>query len=333
MLPSCLQHALDAYNSTNRSRYPLNGKVVTNLEAVEYYLIEAITHLPAHFGLPMTIANVLTFRGEVDEALLGYQLCLSTASSDAEKRQTLCYLIVWYHYSGNARHVAHYLNLLQQISTEEFFRICALLNKIDEVLSQPLCGAPSSDEPKPEGHPVTFSSGPGHAIITLGYVLNDDGSMAPALIRRLELTLKLWRRIPESLIIVTGGLAKQGKTESQLMKSWLIAHGIEKNKIIEEDQAINTIENATLSLELLSQHQIRRATLVSASIHVHRSQLLFETLQMKFDTTAINFSHCAVEDGLSTEVNPTGQIRRNCYIDALRAYGLPAFNCAPLICL
>ncbi len=115
------------------------------------------------------------------------------------------------------------------------------------------------------------------------------------------------------------------------MKTWLVDQGISADRVIEEDQATNTIDNALFSLALLAQHQIHRATLISASIHVHRSQVLFDTLQWRENNTTIHFTHCAVEDGLSPSSRPVGKVKRDCYIDALRCFGLPAFNCSPLI--
>lgn len=323
MVTANLQQALDAYNSTNRSRYPLNGCFVTNLEAVKYYLTEATAEFPSHFGLPITVANMQTFQGEIVKALDGFHHCLGTARTETEKCQVLTYLIVWYQYAGNNQQVRHYLNRLHQLNHQYAATVKSLLTTLLTILAQPICYLPPAIGANRLHEP--------HAIITLGYVLNDDGSMAPPLLQRLELTLQLSKTFPESLIIVTGGLAKQGKTESQQMKYWLIERGIAPNKIIEENQATSTIDNAKLSLDLLRQQRIQIATLVSASIHVHRSQILFETLQQRADTPPILFNHCAVDDSLSADSFPAEQTTKNCYIDALRGFGLPAFNCEPFV--
>ena len=124
------------------------------------------------------------------------------------------------------------------------------------------------------------------------------------------------------------------------MQRWLVAKGINSRRIIKEDKATNTIENAQNSLELLQANGIRSATLASASIHVHRSQILFETVQHKsrqlkpnsdrYSSKTISFDHIAVNDGRSQENFPSGQTRINCYIDALRGYGMAAFECGGL---
>ncbi|MGF1731049.1 YdcF family protein [Photobacterium kasasachensis] len=324
-----LQQALDAYNSSKRTQYPLNGNLVTNLEAVEYYLAQAMPKLPAHLGLPVTIANMLTFRGKITYALNRYQHCLMNANSDSERCQILTYLAVWSHHEGDEQHVEFYLHQLHLIDKASETNVRGLLTILDKILSTPTIDTLSNfthSRVPIDDHAINK-----HAIITLGYVLNDDGSMARQLIQRLELTLRLANQLPESLIIVTGGLAKRGKTESQQMRHWLIQHGISPDRIIEENKATNTIDNARLSLKLLKQRHLQSATLISASVHVHRSQLLFETLQCACNLSPILINHLAVKDGMSDTKTPTGRVRRNCYIDALRGFGLPAFNCEPLV--
>lgn len=326
MPDSSLQHALDAYNSNNRAHYPLNGTPVSNLEAVEYYLAIARKQLPQHRGIPITIANMHTFRGEVAKALDGYRQCLSGGGSKTDTIQALCYLVVWHHYTGDIPSSSRYLEQLRLIDTTHGSGIASLLVILSHTLAQPIQYVHSAAK--------TLSGGdkpPVHAIVALGHVLNSDGSMTPALIERLKLALQMAYQQPESLILVTGGLAKQGKTESQQMKRWLVKHGIEPGRVIEENRAVNTIDNARFSIELMVNHHVTSATLVSASIHVHRAQLLFETLAMVMKLSPIAFNHCAVSDGLTAEPTLCGQIRRNCYIDCLRAYGLPAFNCEPFM--
>lgn len=331
MVEASLRQALNAYNSTNRMHYPLNGHHVSNLEAVEYYLSEAIPNLPTHLGLALTIANMQTFRGEITKALRSYHNCLAAALSDIERCKALTYLTVWHHYEGEHQQVEYYLKQLRHVSSNNETNVRALLKIIVTILSPPELPEKKAAILPPSRAVPYLEPSARHAIVALGYVLNEDGSMAPLLIQRLELTLQLAHCHAESLIIVTGGLAKQGRTESQQMKRWLIEHGIKPERIIEEDQATNTIDNAKLSLSLLKQHKIQSATLVSASIHIHRSHILFETLQRNINFHPIEFSRLAVIDGLSATSVPTGRIRRNCYIDALRGYGLPAFNCEPLV--
>ncbi|PSW06665.1 YdcF family protein [Photobacterium lipolyticum] len=323
-----LHNALTAFNCPNRDSYPLQGRYVGNLEAVEYYLAQAIDLEPKQQKLQITLANMQTFRGDIELALHTYQHALSSATSVSEKTLALIYLSVWHSHQGNLFESQQYLEQLVTADKPLADKVACLSRKIEGIVSTPVHYCPAelreNELPAEDKH---FN----HAIITLGFKLNDDGSMAPQLLQRLSLTVDLSKRYPHSVIIVTGGLEQAGITESQAMKAWLVEQGISANRVIEEDQATNTIDNARFSLALLERHHIHRATLVSASIHVHRSQVLFDTLQWREKHSTIHFTHCAVEDGLFSVIRPTGKVKRDCYIDALRCFGLPAFNCSPLI--
>ncbi|MDX1301516.1 ElyC/SanA/YdcF family protein [Photobacterium sp.] len=323
-----LHNALTAFNYPNRDCYPQQGRDVSNLEAVEYYLTQAIALAPKRQDLQITLANMQTFRGNIELALHSYQQALSSATSTSDKKSALVYLTVWHYYQGNFPESRQYLEQLVTADKPLADKVACLLSKIEGIVSTPVHywhgELRESEFPAEDEH---FN----HAIITLGFKLNDDGSIAPQLLQRLSLTVDLSKRYPHSVIIVTGGLEKAGITESQAMKAWLVDHGVSGNRVIEEDQATNTIDNARFSLALLERHHIHRATLVSASIHVHRSQVLFDTLQWRERHSTIHFTHCAVEDGLLSFTYPEGKVKRDCYIDALRCFGLPAFNCSPLI--
>ena len=75
------------------------------------------------------------------------------------------------------------------------------------------------------------------AIITLGYALNPDGSMHDILVQRLEKTLEIANQNPDALIIVTGGVPQNNKTEGDLMKQWLIEKGVDASRIYSDNYA------------------------------------------------------------------------------------------------
>ena len=87
-------------------------------------------------------------------------------------------------------------------------------------------------------------------IVTLGYALNDDGTMHEVLVKRLEQTYEAAKVNQNAKIIVTGGVQKGGITESYLMKNWLVEKGISKDRIIIEDKARDTVENTINSIQI-----------------------------------------------------------------------------------
>jgi uncharacterized SAM-binding protein YcdF (DUF218 family) len=65
---------------------------------------------------------------------------------------------------------------------------------------------------------------------------------------RVKKTLKLYNKNKNLKIIVTGGVAQNGITESHFMKTWLVENGVPSESIYIEDRARSTIENAYYSL-------------------------------------------------------------------------------------
>ena len=136
------------------------------------------------------------------------------------------------------------------------------------------------------------------AIVILGAALNADGSMRDELIGRLQAGLACAEQYPNACVVCTGGgTAKENRdvTEAGQMGAWLLEHGLEKDRLILEDQSLSTIENAQYTLDILRREYPQAASLaiVSSDYHVARGALLFETasLMAKYEIRVV--SNCA----------------------------------------
>lgn len=114
------------------------------------------------------------------------------------------------------------------------------------------------------------------AIVILGYALADDGSMQEPLIERLKQGLAAARAYPNAKVIVTGGVPKQGITEAEAMKKWLVDRGVDPKRIIMEDKSTDTVENALFANAILEQEDIRLVILVTSASHMRRALTLFQ---------------------------------------------------------
>lgn len=69
---------------------------------------------------------------------------------------------------------------------------------------------------------------------------------------RLERALEYHKNNPETVFVVSGGQgADEDATESSVMKSFLLEHGVPEDRIICEDRSRNTDENLDFSYELI----------------------------------------------------------------------------------
>jgi uncharacterized SAM-binding protein YcdF (DUF218 family) len=109
------------------------------------------------------------------------------------------------------------------------------------------------------------------AIVILGYGLNPDGTMRTILRRRVLTGLTVAQFFPQSPIIVTGGNPQNGKTEAGQMRRMLQILGFPDNRIIVEDKANSTVQNARFSVPLAKRAGTSGIILVTSSTHQGRA--------------------------------------------------------------
>jgi uncharacterized SAM-binding protein YcdF (DUF218 family) len=109
------------------------------------------------------------------------------------------------------------------------------------------------------------------AIVILGYGLNGDGTMRTILRRRVLTGLVVAQFFPQSPIIVTGGNPQNGNTEAGQMRKMLMLLGFPDNRIIVEDKANSTVQNARFSVPLAKQAGTSGIVLVTSTTHQGRA--------------------------------------------------------------
>jgi uncharacterized SAM-binding protein YcdF (DUF218 family) len=109
------------------------------------------------------------------------------------------------------------------------------------------------------------------AIVILGYGLNPDGTMRTILRRRVLVGLAVAQFFPQSPVIVTGGNPQNGRTEAEQMRNMLLLLAFPANRIIAEDRANSTVQNAQFSVPLAKQAGTSGIILVTSTTHQGRA--------------------------------------------------------------
>jgi uncharacterized SAM-binding protein YcdF (DUF218 family) len=109
------------------------------------------------------------------------------------------------------------------------------------------------------------------AIVILGYGLEPSGTMRPILRRRVLTGLAVAQAYPQSPIIVTGGNPRNGRTEAAAMRNMLMLLGFPAHRIILEDRANSTVQNARFSVPLAKEAGATGIILVTSSTHQGRA--------------------------------------------------------------
>ncbi|MGC5163545.1 YdcF family protein [Rhodococcus sp. DT1] len=124
--------------------------------------------------------------------------------------------------------------------------------------------------------PVMLDLNPiGTHLVVLGAGLTEDGRIRPVLEQRLEAALAAAHRYPASPIVVTGGVPRNGVTEAQAMKDWLVARGIHPDRVTEETASTSTVENARFTNDVLLRRGATGAVLVTNRDHLKRAMVNF----------------------------------------------------------
>ncbi len=109
------------------------------------------------------------------------------------------------------------------------------------------------------------------AIVILGYGLKPNGTMRLILHTRVLAGLAVAQIFPQAPIIVTGGNPRNGNTEAGQMDKMLRLYGTPRERIIVEDRANSTVQNARFSVPLAEQAGASGIILVTSSSHQDRA--------------------------------------------------------------
>jgi uncharacterized SAM-binding protein YcdF (DUF218 family) len=137
------------------------------------------------------------------------------------------------------------------------------------------CGAAAPAMAQPAAPPVAGKDFTKPAIVILGYGLRPDGSMRPILYHRVLTGLAIAQAFPQSPIIVTGGNPQNGHSEAAAMLNLLCILGVPRERIIVENKANSTVQNAQFSVPLAKQADTSGIILVTSSTHQGRADKNF----------------------------------------------------------
>jgi uncharacterized SAM-binding protein YcdF (DUF218 family) len=118
-------------------------------------------------------------------------------------------------------------------------------------------------------------------IVILGTPTRSDGTPSPEQRERVLEGIREYKAGVAPHIIMTGGPAHNSFIEAHTMAQFAATQGVPASDILEEPQALNTIQNIYYSAQLMHQHNWSSAEVISSPHHLGRTALILKT----FDTT------------------------------------------------
>lgn len=295
----------------NESKIFLGVTIKGNLDKAQAALQYAVNLVPERQDLSYALASVEVMNGNLNAARMNYS---RLEQQTPRSLDTLTFQAGYSAVAGESQLARRYQAQLVALNTptaKHYLQALAIAESAFNL--QPSVNL--SKSVNPSAHSV---------IVILGYALHSDGSMDTKLIQRLEVGLATLQQNPLAKIIVSGGVAQGGVTETYLMRQWLIEHGVKNSQVILEDKSIDTVSNALNSLALIQKlGDIDHVIVVSSSSHIRRAVAVFEQASANLNLV-ITIDNQAAWDWGNLKTSPEASLTEKSLIlrDTLRTAGL-----------
>ena len=112
--------------------------------------------------------------------------------------------------------------------------------------------------------------------VVLGTTVHPNGTASPWLQARLARAVELYRQNQVQNIMVSGGTGIEGHDEAQVMRDYLIRHGVPERVIWVDSHGDNTGLSAEHAAALMQKQEWYNAIVVSQFFHVSRAKMQFK---------------------------------------------------------
>jgi uncharacterized SAM-binding protein YcdF (DUF218 family) len=119
-------------------------------------------------------------------------------------------------------------------------------------------------------------------IVILGSPNDDAGNLSDIATSRCEQAFKAFNENPEYKVLCTGGFGEHFNRSqcphAHYLKDYLIKLGIPSCSFIDITLSRFTFEDASLSIPVFDEYDIKEAILITSDFHMKRAQLLFTSI-------------------------------------------------------
>ncbi len=116
------------------------------------------------------------------------------------------------------------------------------------------------------------------AVVVLGAALAATGVPGPALKRRINHGVRVLNERKVAYLVVSGGVSGPPPAEAEVMRALALDLGVPDERIVVEDRAANTFENAVYSGRIIRERGWRQVVLVTDGFHMPRALYVFRRL-------------------------------------------------------
>jgi len=125
------------------------------------------------------------------------------------------------------------------------------------------------------------------AVLVLGAATVSPGVPGPALRRRIEYGVALFLDRGAGHIVFSGGVVGPPPAEAHVMRDMAMTLGVDGKRIVIEEEARNTFENAVYSGRIIRERNWRRVLLVTDGFHLPRAAYIFSRLGIEVEPVGV----------------------------------------------
>jgi vancomycin permeability regulator SanA len=122
--------------------------------------------------------------------------------------------------------------------------------------------------------------------VVLGNKIAENGTPSDRLRARLDKAVELYTKKYFNKIIVSGGYGKEGFKEAEVMRLYLLEHGVSDHCIIVDNNGNNTALTAQFTVDYMTRNNYKSVVVVSQYFHLLRTRLMLNKLGAKNVTCA-----------------------------------------------
>lgn len=122
--------------------------------------------------------------------------------------------------------------------------------------------------------------------IVLGNTVERDGHPSARLQARLDKTVELYRQGVFPYVIVSGGIGIEGFDEADIMKHYLISHGLPEDSIVADANGLTTYHTARNAAQIMREKQWQSALVITQYFHIPRTRLAVKSFGVSSVYTA-----------------------------------------------
>ncbi len=116
------------------------------------------------------------------------------------------------------------------------------------------------------------------AIIVLGTPADSDGNPTPELQDRITEAVREYEHGVAPHLIVSGAAAHNRFVEAEVMARVAQAQGVPASVIYQDARAMDTIQNACYSSQIMQEHHWNSVEVISSAPHLPRAAMIFANL-------------------------------------------------------